>query len=93
MGAVRFRSYDPTTRPRWRHCQDHERDDFDSPWAEAPPCPPKKPIAYAQRGRGQRRRPTSGSASLTPTERDVIRLVCERAGQNDIATAVRYPNR
>jgi DNA-binding CsgD family transcriptional regulator len=35
-------------------------------------------IAYAQRGRGQHKRPTSGSAPLTPTERDVVRLVSER---------------
>jgi hypothetical protein len=27
---------------------------------------------YAQRGRGERKRPTSGWASLTPTERDVV---------------------
>jgi hypothetical protein len=28
-------------------------------------------------GRGQRKRPASGWASLTPTERDVVRLVSE----------------
>ena len=30
-------------------------------------------IAYAQRGRGERKRPTSGWGSLTPAERDVVR--------------------
>jgi DNA-binding CsgD family transcriptional regulator len=31
-------------------------------------------IAYAQRGHGERSRPASGWASLTLTERDVVRL-------------------
>ncbi|MDT5145292.1 MAG: hypothetical protein QOE52_566 [Mycobacterium sp.] len=43
-------------------------------------------IAYAQRGRGQCRRPASGWSSLTPTERDVVRLVTEGLANNDIAT-------
>jgi DNA-binding CsgD family transcriptional regulator len=34
-------------------------------------------IAYARRGRGQRQRPQIGWASLTPVERDVVRLVAE----------------
>jgi predicted ATPase/DNA-binding CsgD family transcriptional regulator len=34
-------------------------------------------VAYARRGRGQRRRPQIGWASLTPVERDVVRLVAE----------------
>jgi DNA-binding CsgD family transcriptional regulator len=34
-------------------------------------------IAYARRGRGKRRRPQIGWASLTPVERDVVRLVAE----------------
>jgi predicted ATPase/DNA-binding CsgD family transcriptional regulator len=34
-------------------------------------------VAYAQRARGERKRPTSGWASLTPTESDVVRLVAE----------------
>jgi DNA-binding CsgD family transcriptional regulator len=32
-------------------------------------------IAYTRRGRGERQRPRVGWASLTPTERDVVRLV------------------
>lgn len=34
-------------------------------------------VAYARRGRGERQRPTVGWASLTPAERDVVRLVAE----------------
>ena len=43
-------------------------------------------IAYAQRGRGERKRPSSGWASLTPAELDVVRLVSEGLGNKDIAT-------
>ncbi|MEX0875610.1 MAG: LuxR C-terminal-related transcriptional regulator [Actinomycetota bacterium] len=34
-------------------------------------------VAYARRGRGERQRPKFGWASLTPVERDVVRLVAE----------------
>jgi predicted ATPase/class 3 adenylate cyclase/DNA-binding CsgD family transcriptional regulator len=60
--------------------------DFDSAWAEGAALSTEEAIAYAQRGRGQRKRPTSGWASLTPTERDVVRLVSEGLANNDIAT-------
>ena len=60
--------------------------DFDSAWAEGAALSTEEAIAYAQRGRGQRKRPTSGWASLTPTERDVVRLVSEGLTNNDIAT-------
>jgi DNA-binding CsgD family transcriptional regulator len=42
-------------------------------------------IAYVRRGRGQRKRPSSGWASRTPTELDVIRLVAEGLANHDIA--------
>jgi DNA-binding CsgD family transcriptional regulator len=41
-------------------------------------------IAYAQRGRGERKRATSGWGSLTPMENDVVRLVTEGLGNRDI---------
>ena len=65
------------------------------PWATATLTPPgprapalstEEAIAYAKRGRGERKRPTSGWASLTPTELDVVRLVSEGLANNDIAT-------
>ena len=43
-------------------------------------------MAYAQRGRGERKRPASGWASLTPTELDVVKLVSEGLANKDIAT-------
>ena len=48
------------------------REDFDAAWAEGAALSTEEAIAYAQRGRGERKRPTSGWASLTPTERDVV---------------------
>lgn len=42
--------------------------------------------AYAQRGRGERSRPPTGWASLTPTELDVVRLVSEGLGNKDIGS-------
>ena len=41
-------------------------------------------IAYAQRGRGERKRPSSGWDSLTPTELEVVRLVSEGLGNKDV---------
>lgn len=43
-------------------------------------------IAYAQRGRGERKRPASGWGSLTSTELDVVRLVSAGLANKDIAT-------
>ncbi|MGH3492367.1 MAG: helix-turn-helix transcriptional regulator, partial [Sciscionella sp.] len=59
--------------------------DFDTAWAEGAALSTEEAIAYAQRGRGERKRPTSGWASLTPTERDVVRLVSDGLANNDIA--------
>ena len=43
-------------------------------------------IAYAQRGRGERKRPSSRLGVLTPTELDVVRLLTEGLPNKDIAT-------
>ncbi len=42
-------------------------------------------IAFAQRGRGERKRPASGWESLTPAELDVVRLLTEGLSNKDIA--------
>ena len=59
--------------------------EFDAAWAEGAALSTEEAIAYAQRGRGERKRPSSGWASLTPTELDVVRLVSEGLGNKDIA--------
>ena len=60
--------------------------DFEATWAEGAALHTDEAIAYAQRGRGERKRPASGWASLTPAELDVVRLVSQGLGNKDIAT-------
>ena len=87
MGAVRFKVYDAGYEASVAALRDAMGEkDFDAAWAEGAALSTEEAIAYAQRGRGQRKRPTSGWASLTPTERDVVRLVSEGLANNDIAT-------
>ena len=62
-----------------------DNNNFDSAWAEGAALSTEEAIAYAQRGRGRRKRPTSGWTSLTPTELDVVRLVSKGLANNDIA--------
>jgi DNA-binding CsgD family transcriptional regulator len=86
MGAVRFKIYGA----------DHDRavarlreafgdNEFDAAWAEGVAMSTEESIAYAQRGRGQRRRARSGWGSLTPTERAVVELVSEGLANKAIA--------
>ncbi|ORB74599.1 LuxR family transcriptional regulator [Mycobacterium scrofulaceum] len=58
--------------------------DFDDAWVEGAALSTEEAIAYAQRGRGERKRPASGWGSLTPMEQDVVRLVREGLGNKDI---------
>src|ERR1700733_13048170 len=86
LGAVRLNEWDPGYEAAVVKLRDALGDkDFDSAWAEGVALSTEEAIAYAQRGRGQRKRPTSGWRSLTPTERDVVRLVSEGLANNDIA--------
>jgi DNA-binding CsgD family transcriptional regulator len=57
---------------------------FDAAWAEGAALSTDEAIAYAQRGRGERKRPASGWESLTPTELDVARLVSEGLANKEI---------
>jgi predicted ATPase/class 3 adenylate cyclase/DNA-binding CsgD family transcriptional regulator len=86
IGAVRFKIHDAGYQVVLGLLRDRLGDkDFDAAWAEGAALSTEEAIAYAQRGRGQRKRPTSGWASLTPTERDVVGLVSDGLGNKDIA--------
>jgi DNA-binding CsgD family transcriptional regulator len=50
-------------------------DGFNAAWAEGAALRVDDAIAYATRARGERKRPSSGWASLTPTELEVVKLV------------------
>jgi DNA-binding CsgD family transcriptional regulator len=87
IGAVRFKIYDADYQASVGALRDAMgNNDFNAAWAEGAALSTEEAIAYAQRGRGQRKRPGSGWASLTPTELAVVHLVSEGLGNNDIAT-------
>jgi predicted ATPase/class 3 adenylate cyclase/DNA-binding CsgD family transcriptional regulator len=86
-GAVRFKLWDADYEAPVALLRDAlGENDFESAWAEGAALSTEEAIAHAQRGHGERKRPTTGWPSLTPTERDVVRLVSEGLGNNDIAT-------
>jgi predicted ATPase/DNA-binding CsgD family transcriptional regulator len=60
-------------------------DDFAAAWGEGANLSVDAAIAYAARGRGERRRPTAGWASLTPSELEVVRLVGQHLSNPAIA--------
>jgi DNA-binding CsgD family transcriptional regulator len=87
MAQVRFKIFDAFVEFSVATLRDAMGEkDFESAWAEGTALSTDEAIAYTQRGRGERKRPSSGWASLTPTERDVVRLVSEGLANNDIAT-------
>ncbi|MCW2649342.1 MAG: afsR 1 [Mycobacterium sp.] len=86
MGAVRFNIHNEAVEEITRSARNTLGDnDFDVAWSGGAALSTAEAIAYARRGRGERKRPSSGWASLTPTELDVIRLVSDGLGNKDIA--------
>jgi hypothetical protein len=76
MGTVRFKTWDAGYQASLAALRDAlGENDFDAAWAEGAALSTEDAIAYARRGRGERKRLASGWASLTPAERDVVRLV------------------
>ena len=87
MGTVRFKVWDAGHEASVAALRNALGEaDFEPSWVEGAAMSTEEAIAYAKRGRGERKRPATGWPSLTPTERDVVRLVREGLGNNDIAT-------
>jgi DNA-binding CsgD family transcriptional regulator len=57
----------------------------DLPQSGEQPLPLDEAVAYARRTRGARGRPSSGWASLTPTEQQVVALAVEGLSNPEIA--------
>ena len=76
-GLVRFTNAQPAFDMLANDLRDRLGDDFDAAFAEGYTMSMDEVIAYASRGRGERKRPSSGWASLTPTEVSVVDLVAE----------------
>jgi DNA-binding CsgD family transcriptional regulator len=85
-GQVRFQIYDVAYESSVIALRDAMGDsEFEATWAAGAALSIAEAIAYAQRGRGERKRPSSGWASVTPTEREVVQLVSDGLANKDIA--------
>jgi tetratricopeptide (TPR) repeat protein len=86
MGVVRFKVHQAGYEASVAELRDAMgQTDFDAAWAEGAALTTEAAISYAQRGRGERKRASTGWESLTPAELDVVRLVTEGLGNKDIA--------
>jgi DNA-binding CsgD family transcriptional regulator len=87
IGVVRFKIYDADYDANVTLLRNSLGEKaFDKAWAEGAALSAEEALAYAQRGRGERKRPASGWESLTPTENDVVRLVSEGLSNTEVAT-------
>ena len=85
-GQVRFKIYDAAHDASVAALREAMGDnEFETACSEGEALSTDEAIAYAQRGHGERKRPSTGWAALTPAEINVIRLVSEGLPNKDVA--------
>ncbi|MGN6336892.1 response regulator transcription factor, partial [Mycobacterium sp.] len=86
MGLVRFKILDEGDEATIAALRDAlDANDFEAAWAEGAALSIPEAVAYALRGRGERKRAGSGWASLTRAELDVVKLVSTGLGNKEVA--------
>ena len=86
MSLVRFKVLDEGDEATIAALRDAlGENDFEAAWAEGAALSIEEATAYALRGRGERKRASSGWASLTRAELDVVKLVAEGLGNKEVA--------
>jgi predicted ATPase/DNA-binding CsgD family transcriptional regulator len=86
MGMVRFKILDEGDEATVAALRDTlGANAFEAAWAEGSALSIPEAIAYALRDRGERKRASSGWASLTRAELDVVKLVSEGLGNREVA--------
>jgi DNA-binding CsgD family transcriptional regulator len=86
MGMVRFKVFDEVDESTIAVVREAlGENDFEAAWAEGAALSIEEATAYALRGRGERKRATSGWGSLTRAELDVVKHVAEGLGNKEVA--------
>ncbi len=86
LGVARFTIFEAEHERRVAAVRDSlGESDFRAASDEGASLSIEEAIAYVRRGRGERKRPSKGWASLTPTELDVARLVSQGLDNKSIA--------
>ena len=86
MGMVRFKVLEADDQATLASLRESLGDsDFEAAWTEGAALSNGDAVAYALRGRGERKRASSGWGSLTRAELDVVKLIGEGLGNKDIA--------
>jgi predicted ATPase/class 3 adenylate cyclase/DNA-binding CsgD family transcriptional regulator len=81
--AIEQQAYDTELDLARRHLDEGA---FAAAWRDGQGLALEEAVAYATRARGERKRPATGWASLTPTEVDVVRLIANGLSNPDIGT-------
>lgn len=86
MGLARFKAFEAAQEDLVNEIRNVLGSvEFEVAWAEGTAMSNDEAVAYALRGRGERKRPSCGWDALTPTELQVAGLVRDGLSNKDIA--------